>query len=491
MNYKEADNMKKWISKGCLMLAMAMVLSLMLGTAAGLAQEETIKLRWISGGATQTNADAVMEKVNALLKERYNLELEFEIYDFGSYNDKMNMIISSSEPYDICWTTEGWLNKYLPNISKGAFLALDDLIDENAPGLREVLPDFLFEQARVNGYIYAIPNYQICYNAFGFSIRKDLAEKYGFDYESVKTYEDMYPFFDAIVENEKDLYAVGTSGQNFLTTVFTNDYIGVAGLASFKKGDDAYAISWFPEVEKASRRAIGEWYKKGYIRDDVVTVQDDSADVTSGKYASYIEVVKPGGAVDRSTKSGGFEYVQVAIQEPFVSATASRSTMTAVSSGTKHPEAAIRMIEIMNSDVEIFNMINYGVQDVNYALKDGFVDAIPDSGYFYNTAWAFGNQFNAYLKVGQVPGIWEETMAINNSAEVSPILGFSFDETAVANEAAQIAAVQNEYRFIEMGDNFEQRFEEYQEKLVRAGVERYCEEAQAQLDAWLKENGKK
>ena len=479
--------MKKW----CVFLAVLMALSLTLGTVAGLAEEETVKLRWISGGATQTNSEAVMDEVNRLLKARYNLELEFEIYDFGSYNDKMNMIISSGEPYDICWTTEGWLNKYLPNISKGAFLPLDDLIDQHAPGLREVLPSFLFEQARVNGHIYAIPNYQICYNAFGFSIRKDLADKYGFDYAQVKTYEDMYPFWDAIVENEKDMYAVGTSGQNFLTTVFTNDYIGVSGLASFKKSDDAYAISRFPEVERASRETIGEWYRKGYIRDDVVTVQDDSADVTSGKYASYIEVVKPGGAVDRSTKSGGHEYVQVAIQEPFVSATASRSTMTAINSGTKHPEAAIRMIEIMNSDAEIFNMINYGVEGVNYALEDGFVDAIPDSGYFYNTAWAFGNQFNAYLKVGQVPGIWEETMAINNSAVVSPILGFSFDESDVANEAAQIAAVQNEYRFIEMGDNFEQRYGEYQDKLIRAGVERYCEEAQRQLDAWLTENGKK
>ena len=90
----------------------------------------------------------------------------------------MNMLISSGEEFDVCFTTQSWLNKYQPNVSRGAFLALDDLIDEHAPDLKEVLPEFLFEQARVDGSIYAIPNYQICYDSFGFMMRKDLVEKY-------------------------------------------------------------------------------------------------------------------------------------------------------------------------------------------------------------------------------------------------------------------------------------------------------------------------
>ena len=108
--------------------------------------------------------DQVLEEVNKLLAERYGLELQLEIYDYGSYDEKMNMLISSGEEFDVCFTTQSWLNKYQPNVSRGAFLALDDLIDEHAPDLKEVLPEFLFEQARVDGSIYAIPNYQICYD---------------------------------------------------------------------------------------------------------------------------------------------------------------------------------------------------------------------------------------------------------------------------------------------------------------------------------------
>lgn len=114
--------------------------------------EEVTTVRWITAGTPQTGMDAVLEEVNKLLAERYGLKLQLEIYDYGSYDEKMNMIISSGEEFDVCFTTQSWLNKYQPNVSRGAFLALDDLIDENAPGLREVLPEFLFEQA-VRGHV--------------------------------------------------------------------------------------------------------------------------------------------------------------------------------------------------------------------------------------------------------------------------------------------------------------------------------------------------
>ena len=211
--------------------------------------EEVTTVRWITAGTPQTGMDAVLEEVNKLLAERYGLKLQLEIYDYGSYDEKMNMIISSGEEFDVCFTTQSWLNKYQPNVSRGAFLALDDLIDENAPGLREVLPEFLFEQARVDGAIYAVPNYQICYDSFGFMMRKDLVEKYNFDWENVKTVEDMYPFWDAIRDNEPDLYPVGDLSiqafeDDFVAMCMIQDYYTVAGSGASSRKAPFSASSW-------------------------------------------------------------------------------------------------------------------------------------------------------------------------------------------------------------------------------------------------------
>lgn len=470
------------------------------GEASGQPSGEVTTVRWITAGTPQTSMNAVLDEVNKLLAERYGLKLQLEIYDYGSYDEKMNMAISSKEEFDVCFTTQSWLNKYQPNVSRGAFLPLDDLIDKNAPSLREVLPEFLFKQACVDGSVYAVPNYQICYDSFGFMMRKDLVEKYKFDWENVKTVEDMYPFWDAIRDNEPDLYPVGDLSiqafeDDFVAMCMIQDYYTVAGSgpASFyiKKGDDTYTVDWFPEVVKKYRAKFGELYDRKYVRSDIITMQDDSADITAGKYASRLGIIKPGGEAEQKQLAGGYDYVQIALTKPFVNALASRAAMNAVSSSSKHPEAAIRMIDVMNSDKDVFNMLNYGIKDVNYTMEGGFVKEITDSGYFFNSGWALGNQFNAYLVEGQQEGVWEETMEINNNADVSPISGFSFNEESVATEMAQMSSVTSEYKFIGVYDDFEARFEDFLTKMKQAGVENYQAEVQSQLDDWLKANGKK
>jgi putative aldouronate transport system substrate-binding protein len=303
----------------------------------------------------------------------------------------------------------------------------------------------------------------------------------------------MVPFWEQVLANDPQLYGLGMFNQHYSTKAFTDDYYQVSTFEEVKirMDDKDFIVYWYPELDKQSRLDTRDWYEKGYIRQDCVTVQDDSADIKAGKYASYMGVIKPGGEAEQATRTGGIEHVQIAVQTPFISNTASRATMTALSSTTKKPEAAIKMVEVMNSDAEVYNMLNFGIEGVNYNLVGGFVEEIPDSGYFYNTAWAIGNQFNAILKVGQQPGIWEETDKINRTATVSPISGFSFNPENVTSETAQIAAVIEEYRFIEYGDDFEAKFDEYQTKLVQAGIGRFCEEVQKQLDEWLVANGKK
>ena len=45
--------------------------------------------------------------------------------------------------------------------------------------------------------------------------------------------------------------------------------------------------------------------------------------------------------------AGGYDYVQIALTEPFVNSLSARAAMNAVSSSSKNPEAAIRMIVIL------------------------------------------------------------------------------------------------------------------------------------------------
>ena len=53
------------------------------------------------------------------------------------------------------------------------------------------MPDWLMDVAKVDGELYAVPNQQIIARQMGVVIRKDMAEKYGFNMDSMKSIHDI------------------------------------------------------------------------------------------------------------------------------------------------------------------------------------------------------------------------------------------------------------------------------------------------------------
>lgn len=144
----------------------------------------------------------------------------------------------------------------------------------------------------------------------------------------------------------------------------------------------------------------------------------------------------------------------------------------------------MKMIEVMNTDAEIFNTLNFGIEGQNYTLEDGKVQAIENSGYFYNSAWAIGNQFNAILMVSQQDGIWEETDKINREAEVTPVLGYTFDPEPVTAEIAAMSAIKKEFDKWYWEDDYEAQYDQYVEKMREPATVVFGGTAET-LDAWV------
>ncbi len=499
-------SMKKTKASG-LLLAAAAVMAV--GVTAcqnneGKSQEAPVTINWVTLGDDQSKSEPVYARINELLKERYNLQLKFETYPAGTYDEKMNMKINSGEDFDLTFTTQNWLNKYPVQVAKGAFLALDGYLD-NYPALTKALPDFLFEQARLNGSIYAIPNYQISYSSWGFFFRKDIVDEMkqkglSWDYSKVKKHWDAEPYWKYVKENHPELIPADGNFYNFdydLGTVFIN----AEQNTMFNKNDPGHKLFQTVLLDKAKQMEWGageyhsginkrQMWEKGYFRKDIATVKDESADKAAGRFASAMGVVKPGGLAEVEKQYGNVKMVQVPIQKPFIEATGARSAMTAVNARSKHPEQALKMLEIMNTDKEIFNLLNFGIEGQNYELVNGKVKKIDNSGYFYNSAWALANQFNALLQVDQADGIWEETDKLNRQAEITPILGYSFNTEPVTTEIAAVSSIRKEFSKWMYENDFEAKYDQYFSKMKKPG-ETVLVEAQKQLDQWFASNKKK
>ena len=318
-------------------------------------------------------------------------------------------------------------------------------------------------------------------------ILKDLLEKYKFDVETIpkeagfETVKGIEPFLEIIKKNEPDMYPVR---QNFMTEeIFFEKIEGSS--TSIRKGNDSKKVmasvdtpEWREGIE-ISR----QWYEKGYIRDDYVNTYSDTSVSGYLKYAADVMVSKPGIEQELLNKWGK-EYVVVPICKPYITASAGMSTTTAISTTSKHPEKAIKLIELLNKDKEIYNLLCFGIEGKHYEkIDDKHIRIDSEKKYFPYTSWMFGNQLNAYLLEGQSDETWEMTHELNMTAEKSPIYGFNFNPDPVVDKIVQIKAIQKEY------DNIftypDEKLDEYVLKLKKAGIDDVVKETQRQIDEWI------
>lgn len=456
--------------------------------------EEVVTVKWCIAANTQSDKDKVVEEMNKILRERYSLELDLEIIPNGEFANRMQLMSTSGEDYDLVFTSS-WLNKYADCVAKETFLPLSDLLASDAGELlRSVLPEGLTDVAVVKGEFYAIPNYQLQYSQAAFYIQKDLVEKYELDVDSVKSIRDLEPFMEQIRDNEEGIWPIMGSGYSnpdkWLYHGYFDRFNSYAGVLL---DDDEFKVQVVDQMEKMAEndKLVNEYFKRGFIRSDQATVVDDTADLAANRYAIICRGAVPGADAQFSATQGE-EYISITVGEPAKSYTAGIETMTAINVNSKNPEAAIKMLGVLWSDKEIYNMMTYGLEGVHYKkLSENRIELIPDSGYCLSGyEWSFGNQFNAWLLPGQADDVWEVTKANNAAAPVSHLSGFTFDATNVKTELAQLDSVKAEYSGYLWADNYDEYIAERFAKMEKAGLSTVIAEAQRQVDEWRKANGK-
>lgn len=463
---------------------------------------QPVNLVWTIGTTKQADHDVVLAEVNKKLKEKINVTLDLQIFDRSSYESKMTMMIAAGENYDLCFTSN-WLNKFYDNVAKGAYLELDSLIDKYGTNMKKAVPQSLFDVAKVKGKTYGVPNYQIIYSSMGVFIQKDLLTKYNFDPKSVKTLKDLEPFLENIKKNEPNLIPYGGEGfaANMDPYSFTNEAVvstastPTIGAPVYMKMDDkSFKVfsRYGTSEDKANMDFFRDWFNKGYIRKDIVTVTDTTQDGLNNKYAIITGATKPGAEAEMALKYKK-EYTMVPLQTPYISAMSGIQTLTAINKNSKNPERAMMLIDLLYTDKDIFNTLIFGLENTHYTKVSQNEVKVPDDSKYKmgNMAWMLGNQFNAYYMNGQKPGTWEETDKINKEAKVSVIRGFTFDPEPVKNELAQITSVNKEFNKMMYNPDFDKLYSAWLEKLNKAGIQKVVDETQRQIDEWAKANGKK
>ena len=448
----------------------------------GAASEEPVNLVWYVIGKPQTDGELVEEEVNKYIKDKINATVDIKHIDFGDYSQKMNVIANSGEEYDLAFTCS-WAFPYLENARKGAFLELNDLLDKEGADLKGVIDERLWKGAEVDGKIYGVPNQKEIAGAPMWVFDKELVEKYDIPYEDIHTVDDLEPWLAVIKEKEPDFVPFYTQG----------DGIPLEGLEDITSGlgifydDESLTVKNMYETEELKHlfTKLREFYEKGYINQD--------AAVSNMKNEVKRFVWKADGQPYAENGWGqalGREVVTSSIVSPYVTNASTTGAMTAISSTSKHPEKAMELINLVNTDSTLRNLLMFGIEGTHYEkVSDNQIKRDPNGPYSV-TSWAYGNLFDTYVLDSDPVDKWDAFEEFNQKAKTSTILGFKFDTEKVVT---QMSAVSNTFKeFIKPlytgSVETEETLEKLNKKLYDSGLEDIKVELQRQLDEWKKEN---
>lgn len=453
---------------------------------------EPVELSWYTIGNPQPDTAKVVAEANKTLKEKLNVTLKFEIFDYNSYGDKLSMMMMSGEEFDLCFTSN-WSNNYVNNATAGYYVAVDELLEKYGPAIKEQIPEKFFEPLKIGGKTYGILNYQYLGQSEGVWFKKDLVEKYNLQdaIDKIQYVEDLTPIFDIIKQNMKE------DGIQYVLSDTVNGHVKgeVASIETVSQHAGVYYND--PDLKVVNvietpgnilrYKIVRDWNQKGYITQDALAITDWMPIIKSGTvFAGYEPNVKPGVEGDRSNKNG-FECVVKATTEPIMSYGTIQATVTSISLTSKNPERAMMLLNLMHEDKDLFNLLAYGIKDEHYILDaEGKVEFVKDSKYNHGSDWAIANSCNLMVKTGQDDNVWQVSQEMNNAAVRTPLFGFNFNTEPVTGILTQIDTVNRTY-----GGALKYGMVDVDETLARwnkeakaAGLDDLLAEAQKQIDVW-------
>lgn len=472
---------------------------------------EFVVIDWLMVGDVPDNGqtDIVLEQINEILRRDLNCELRLSFIGWTEYLSNYNLRLASGEPLDIVYCAD-WLDAKM-NASRGAYLALDDLLPVYAPNLwNDVLPEE-WDQARdADGNIFQLPmNNHAFYGLSAMFYRNDWAKEAGFT-DGINSFDDMGKYWQWVVDNHDEVVPWNTAGDmdsNQLLNMYIfdkTDCINCIGSGSFniilgESNDNPYQLlnaveqDWFLDFAKTMK----EWGDAGYWPSDVMSRTGNQTDANMfqvGKSASWEHQLEQlfNDAVEYERKVPGSDpqaYVYEKNRGYSYAASATRWA-DAIAATCDCPERALMVYDRMRYDRELYNLYYYGIEGVQYELNaDGLrvdpegYNAATDSIYFCNNA--LRNDDYDIERADAWPYKQDYIDMIKPMLIISPYAGFTFDPTPVTAEYTamneKVAAYLPAIMFGKAGDP-EQAVNEFREALQKAGIDRVIEEATRQLN---------
>jgi len=455
--------------------------------------------------------DDVLVKLNEKLKKDINATMKINYIGWGDLQSKYPLVLASGENVDWIFTAN-WAY-YGQEAAKGAFYELnEDMIKTNMPKHYAATNPTAWKEALLNGKIYMVPTSTPDKKVNEFAIREDLRKKY--NVPEVKSWLDIEPYLAAIKKNEPGMIPLNIDssidiGRPFFyqlasTTKSYYDLLaatsGGSGIVSdtddttgtLYKMTDATVVNDY----KSTAKVIKAWYDNGYINRNAYSNKVRSRDsFEQGKSAvAFGNTTDMQSTIDKAKAMGWEIKVMPGLSKKGTyPADSYINNGFAVAAKSKNPERVLMAMDLIMEDPDYNQLAYYGVEGVNYVVKDGKI-ALPDgvtadkntyapdaSGFWFTNkdllkpqaAWS-----DAYVKLRE-----------DAKKQVAPYAyaAFTPNTEKVKTEVANLNQVIVQYfNPINLGmvKDVDAAFKTLDDKLKAANIDKLMTEMKTQTDAY-------
>lgn len=451
--------------------------------------------------------ERVFDLINKRVKELTGCTIKFVAYDSTQYD----LLFSAGDEFDIIAAPDH--AGYWKNAAKGAFMEItEEDFKEYAPYIWEHGQEQL-DVSRYEGKYYVIPAIGESWSADRcYGVRGDLMDKYGI--ETLDTIEDIDEFLMAVAEGkakgEHNVIPYNTNGGSgyMIFVMFAADWgwanpgsLSYASHYYYNLFDDEYKLFLGVDTKKVKEYSdtVKKWYDAGVFSKSILSADVSSEENFRNGKSALMWVGSPaiGNVIYNDLKkvpaAKDWDVRFYSLYSKYQRAFNYVNYGTAIAATSKNKENALRVLNAVLSDKELYYMIQYGEKGVHYDITDaGYepLEVTEDKTYtppwvsIRNTEFDFDTKYDYPYAEDLVKELKSKT--VNDPLVNCPIqTGDTVDTQAMAVRLDDVYKEYSMPRLYGAVTNVDAAIKKEKEALKVAGIDKYLKHVQAQVDAYV------
>jgi len=425
-----------------------------------LSERVELQTWWL--GDPSPDMQLVIDMINEKTLEKFNTTMKLNWISWADFTDMYSLMFASGEEFDAIYTAD-W-SFYVQEAQRNGFMELTpEMLQTYAPLTWENTPSGSWDQVKVNGQIFMVPQDHDEWAQRQIMVRGDFMEKYNIP--PIRSMADLTVYFDAVAQNEPGIAPFGImpidAGMPTMDMVLQEKgwaHIGGYYSAVYDYNDPGGNLINLYETPELLQilRQMREWNLAGYIPRNTLSNPTLSTEMfQNGMTAVCFQNMSQADVINNAFKADNPDWSVLLIDGTFgqtVLPYPAKSGGMGISRTSKHPERVLMIIDYLRNDKEMNWLAQRGIRGSHWELAgdgsdENLVVAGPNAGNYYDCfTWGpWRNTEFQPVNADAVAGYKELNDSLATRKASHPLQFFTFNDENVRAEVAAMQGLTDQY----------------------------------------------